>query len=118
MLDHTRMDGDGGAAGGSCQALLCPGVGSPSVKEFKGKLDKGPMRRPPTLAMVGGRCFLHPQGGVVELFSSEVYSFVLEELGCGRLSDSARWRRLEGAETTLAAARRGGNHPGSWRRRP
>ena len=51
--------------------------------------------------MVGGRCFLHPQGGVVELFSSEVYSFVLEELGCGRLSDSARWRRLEGAETTL-----------------
>ena len=26
------------------------------MKEFKGKLDKGPMRRPSALAMVGGRC--------------------------------------------------------------
>ena len=34
-LDHTmtRMDGDGGAIGESCQALLCPGVSSPSVRE-------------------------------------------------------------------------------------
>ena len=57
------------------------------VKEFKGKLDKGQMRRLPTLAMVGGRCYGHPQGGVVELFSSEVYSFVLEELGWRRFWD-------------------------------
>ena len=34
-LDHTmtRMDGDGGAIGESCQALLRPGVSSPSVRE-------------------------------------------------------------------------------------
>ena len=24
MLDHTRMDGAGGAVGGSCRTLLCP----------------------------------------------------------------------------------------------
>ena len=49
------------------------------MKEFKGKLDKGPMRRSPTLAMVGGRCIYDQHhGGGGELFSSEVNSSLKE----------------------------------------
>ena len=42
MLDHTRMDGDGGAVGGSCQTLLCPRwVLLLFVTEFWGRAGPG-----------------------------------------------------------------------------
>ena len=42
MLDHARMDGDGGAVRGRCQTLLCPRwVLLLFVTEFQGRAGPG-----------------------------------------------------------------------------
>ena len=42
VLDHTRMDGDGGAVRGRCQTLLCPRwVLLLFVTEFQGRAGPG-----------------------------------------------------------------------------
>ena len=75
--------------GWSCQVLLCPGVGTSSVREEDSgaEINKGPMTRPSALAMVGGRCQdgHHHEGVVDELFSSEVNLRNAMEVG---------WRRV------------------------
>ena len=65
------------------------------MKEFRGKLEEGPMKRLPTLAMVGGRCLMFTiQGGGVELFSSEGSFFFQRGVGCGRCFGFKRIRIL------------------------
>jgi len=87
------------------------------MKEFKGELDKGPMRRSPTLAMVGGRCIYDQHhGGGGELFSSEVNSSFMEvgskEAQCVRRLElkkglSPCWKEL-GAAGLYGRSSRGG----------
>ena len=82
VLDHTRMDGDGGAVGERCQTLLCPRwVILLFVKDFQGRA------RPRVIDEAlgtsnGGGSLQDDQhhGGVGELFSSEVISS-LKEVG-------------------------------------
>ena len=73
---------------GVAKVLLCPGVGTSSVREEDSgaEINKGPMTRPSALAMVGGRCQdgHHHEGVVDELFSSEVNLRNVMEVG---------WRR-------------------------
>ena len=71
------------------------------MKEFKGKLEEGPMKRLPTLAMVGGRCLMFT---IKEEISSSLaqratFSFELG-LGVGDVLDS---RGLESCAMLLRA---------------
>ena len=74
---------------GVAKVLLCPGIGTSSVREedSRAEINKGPMTRPSALAMVGGRCQdgHHHEGVVDELFSSEVNLRNYMEVG---------WRRV------------------------
>ena len=59
------------------------------MKEFKGKLDEGPMKRLPTLAMVGGRCLMFTIKEEVSSSLAQRATFSFKGVG---------WRRCFGFE--------------------
>ena len=113
VLDHTRMDGDGGAVGERCQTLLCPRwVILLFVKDFQGRA------RPRVIDEAlgtsnGGGSLQDDQhhGGVGELFSSEVISS-LKEVGWKEAQCVRRLKLKKGlslAGKSLEQGRVGGN---------
>ena len=65
------------------------------MKEFKGKLEEGPMKRLPTLAMVGGRCLMFTIKEEVSSSLAQRAAFFFQRgVGCGRCFGFKRIRIL------------------------